>query len=1033
LIICDALAHNNKSTYDILYRQGNYNVLIDSLQKNLKIKSLPANDYIQYSLLLIECYQSMGRIADAERYLENIYPIVKGRYEDFNYERDYYLYKGMNARKLMHLAEAETYYKKAYAIDKKRNLKLNFITDYRYFADLAFVKDEFDKAIMFAKKGISWTNIVHTANQDSASIAQLYNTLGMAYYLKSYNDSAAFFLNKALETGKEFFRVGNMFLSRVYYNYGIYYESLSDHRKARNFYLQAYKNLNFYKVEYAFNAEILGALGYNEYMLKNYESAIYYYNNDLEITKKFFGPYHPDIAWGYQNLGLVYTAMKNYDAAQEQFNKSLNLRKNIYSKNHHIMSFLYTDMANLYLKRKEYDKSLDVLSDALKIEYYLTPDSNTLRLADIYLLRANVYGESNKYTESNINANLALKIYDKLLSSTHSYKSRIYYRLAANALAQDKYTYCVQYVNKALQNCYYKKVSTAKLQNMALDSIAFDEEYLKALLLKANLLQELYVKTKHAKLLEYALQYYYRATHVLKKLRNSYAYDDLKLDITEQYTICNYRGLEVANTLYQISRNEDYLDDAYYFAENNKATLLLNQFLKEDLLFKNKISLRTLDYENELSKKINYCRILISSETAQSSKTDSLQLQLATLLKAKRKFHAELEQKIPEYYHLRYGEPIITLPKTQRKLKGSHVILHYTVTEDYTYIFEITRNKVSLQKIPNEKLLPLVYNINAQLGSHMADSAKVAIEKLGNILMPLSELHTVRKMIVIPDPQLISCPSEYLQYNKFRTFVPTIYNSSVTLYFKSSQHNKIFKNQLSAIAPVKFNKPWQELPNTINELSAISKYFKANNYTYQFANKSNILKSIAEDKILHIATHTHIDTVNPLKSYFQLFNKDSMATDTTRLYMYEVYEAPLNTNLAVLSTCNSGVGKLCKGEGITSIASAFNSRHCSDLVFSLWSANDQSTTMIMDKMYFYLSKRNHPYEALYLAKKDYLESVGRLGSNPYYWAGFICYGNQHTNYYSMPNVWKVLAITILGSLFLLFVMYFIFVKNASKL
>ncbi len=1028
-----SFGHNIKNSFYELYRQGNYNILIDSLQESLKSKTIPANDYIQYSLLLIECYQTMGKINDAERHLEDIYPIVKGRYEDFNYERDYYLYKGMNARKLMHLNEAESYYKKAFDIDKKRNLKLNFTTDYRYFADLAFVRDEFDKAITYAKKGISWTNIVHTANQDSASIAQLYNTLGMAYYLKSFNDSAAFFLNKALVTGKEFFRYGNHFLSRVYYNYGIYYESLSDHRKARDCYLKAYKNLEHYKVEYSLKAEILGALGYNEYMLKNYETAIYYYNKDIEITKKFFGIGHPDIAWGYQNLGLVYTAMKNYDVAQEQFDKSYLLRKNSFNTNHHLMSILYTDMASLYLKRKEYEKSLGLLTDALKIEYNVSTETNTIRKADVYLMMADVYSDQKDYSLSNIAANTALNIYYTIFSNTHSYKSLAHYRLASNALKEKKYLICFQQVNKALQNCSYKNLSIAKITTISLDSIVFDEEYLQAILLKAQLLQELYAKSKNVRLLQYALQHYYRATYILKKLRSNYAYDDLKLDITEQYTICNYGGIETANTLYQISREKKYLSDAYYFAENNKATLLLHQFLKEDILFKNKVSLKTLEEENALSKKINYCRILMSSESSHTVKSDSLQLQLAKLLKEKKRFQSELEQKIPEYYHLRYGESLISLQKTQRKLKNSETLLHYTVTDDFTYVFTITNESVKLQKTSNEKILPVVYKINEQLRTYSPDSIGEIFGEIGNILMPLNDIHAIRKIIVVPDPQLLSCTSEYLQYRKFHTFAPTVYNSSATLYFKNSHHNKIFKNELSAIAPVKFNSPWQELPNTINELVSITKYFKSNNYTYQYANKSNALKSIAEDKILHIATHTHIDTMNPLNSYFQLYNKDSMPAETTRLYMYEVFEAPLITNLAVLSTCNSGVGKLCRGEGIASIAGAFNSRHCQDLVFSLWSANDQSTTKIMDRMYFYLSKRKHPYEALSISKKEYLKSVGRLGANPYYWAGFICYGNHKSSYYSMPNVWYVLAITTLGSILLLLSIYFIMIKRKIPL
>jgi len=65
---------------------------------------------------------------------------------------------------------------------------------------------------------------------------------------------------------------------------------------------------------------------------------------------------------------------------------------------------------------------------------------------------------------------------------------------------------------------------------------------------------------------------------------------------------------------------------------------------------------------------------------------------------------------------------------------------------------------------------------------------------------------------------------------------------------------------------------------------------------------------------LHISTHaTSGDFVN--------LATISFSDDT--LLLTEVYKLNLNPNLVVLSACETGVGKLIKGDGVMSITSGF--------------------------------------------------------------------------------------------------------------
>jgi CHAT domain-containing protein len=61
-----------------------------------------------------------------------------------------------------------------------------------------------------------------------------------------------------------------------------------------------------------------------------------------------------------------------------------------------------------------------------------------------------------------------------------------------------------------------------------------------------------------------------------------------------------------------------------------------------------------------------------------------------------------------------------------------------------------------------------------------------------------------------------------------------------------------------------------------------------------------------------------------------------------------------------------------------------------NVVGALWEANDDSTPLLMDKMYEGLGNRLEPSDALHSAKLALLHSGGNF-SRPYFWAPFLVY------------------------------------------
>lgn len=96
----------------------------------------------------------------------------------------------------------------------------------------------------------------------------------------------------------------------------------------------------------------------------------------------------------------------------------------------------------------------------------------------------------------------------------------------------------------------------------------------------------------------------------------------------------------------------------------------------------------------------------------------------------------------------------------------------------------------------------------------------------------------------------------------------------------------------------------------------------------------------------------------------------------------------------VLSACETGVGKLYKGEGAMSIARGFQYAGVKNLVFSLWQINDLSTSQVMQSFYKNLNQSQSTYYSNRQSKLDYLQDkrISNIKKSPYYWGAFVYYG-----------------------------------------
>lgn len=93
-----------------------------------------------------------------------------------------------------------------------------------------------------------------------------------------------------------------------------------------------------------------------------------------------------------------------------------------------------------------------------------------------------------------------------------------------------------------------------------------------------------------------------------------------------------------------------------------------------------------------------------------------------------------------------------------------------------------------------------------------------------------------------------------------------------------------------------------------------------------------------------------------------------------------------NTNLVVLSACDTGKGHQNGTDGAMGLQRAFKAAGARTMVTSLWQIPDEATSLLMQFFYSHLFSSCSIHESLKLAQKD-LREAGY--TDPYYWASFV--------------------------------------------
>ena len=373
-----------------------------------------------------------------------------------------------------------------------------------------------------------------------------------------------------------------------------------------------------------------------------------------------------------------------------------------------------------------------------------------------------------------------------------------------------------------------------------------------------------------------------------------------------------------------------------------------------------------------------------------TSVEDSLQ----TLLSQTEKFTKETYPNLSLF-----TEKEFKVKELQSQLRENELLIKYIVFDDQIAMYSIVKNDVNVVlKSWTESDANKINQFIATLKNKKFNS-KEAIEIASLILPQIDE--RIEHIIINPDGILAKLPFEVLSKdNSLLTEQYAIsYTSNLGFVFPEvTQAN--YNSELAVYAP--------EYPNSNVELAVrsepvflegaqkeselISQLFSSTLYKGKQLTKQDFIETASQHKLLHLAMHAEVNNKESSMSRLLFGDENSQKDD---LYLEELYGLNLSADLAVLSACNTGVDASNLGPDIESFQRAFTFAGVPATVASLWEVPDQATKEIMVSFYQNLKKGQLKSQALNNAKKEYVKKYTDTKlSQPYYWAGFVLYGED---------------------------------------
>ncbi|WP_158856032.1 CHAT domain-containing protein [Lunatibacter salilacus] len=755
----------------------------------------------------------------------------------------------------------------------------------------------------------------------------------------------------------------------------------------------------------------------------NYQEALRLQEHTLKAKEKFFPPGHPEITESLIHVGQTHRFVSNYGEAKVFLAKALKELEKAdgdyymqFADVHYTLALIHESEKNISLAKHHYLMAKDHFEKAYREKFdfvYLD-----------FLGNAAEFFSKNNEPQYALNwSKLGLDYISKVngRSSMSGFlqvlnQGRVYYNLGEfqNALihANESLTILDERLNQA---------------ESGIDSIRINYDKPQSILLSEKSQYELNPAKSIANL-EHILKRLLDAMEILEK-RKSYLSEseDLTVLVAQNEDLMDFIK-KIQLELYEKTGDKKYLDDLIAVQEASVYSRIRTQLNQHtDIRFAG-VPKNLQDQESLLKKELNE----LFDGGGDLSEYHRLSSEWESFLE-------KLRLEFPDYYHMRYAE---ISPENMEIPFDAQIVRYFFVEEKLKAVVFSNGKKKLFHLDFDPELIPALHGN----WDNPRDLGKITHALYQQLWEPFALEFDKDRVLVIPSRVLFNLnfdvltESDLVDYSEYSSIgllgrhdisyhyslrllngerhspIPTNYIAFAPGFMDSMKDNYLN----SAKDSLSLDKAYLSLlpqPFSIHLAKRASELFSGKSYVYEQSTPEVFRKYAGNNKIIHIATHAESNNISPAFSRL-IFAKSDKPEEDNSVYAYEIYNTEMKAHLTVLTACETGKPIYKPGEGMISLAHAFQYSGSESLLTSLWRIDEKSSMEITEHFLAFLSEGMAKDKALKQAKLKYLSDANGRTLSPQYWAGLVLIGDPEPIEGLGPNkfwmAWVFILLTLSG-------------------
>jgi CHAT domain-containing protein len=502
-----------------------------------------------------------------------------------------------------------------------------------------------------------------------------------------------------------------------------------------------------------------------------------------------------------------------------------------------------------------------------------------------------------------------------------------------------------------------------------------------------------------------------------------------------------YEGIYHDAVEIEIERGHDAA--AFYLVERSRARGFLALLAERDLALSGELpaALERSRRDNAARYDQKLHELSLWAPAAGDAARQTLLRELSRLRREREDIAAAVRKASPRLAALREPQPL-DLAAARQALDPGTLALSYSVGAERTALFALTREgklRVKVLPLGEPQLRRDVEHFLEQIRTQESPE-DLARSLYRALIAPVADLvGTSRRLLILPDGPLHRLPFGALlrdtpgrgqlltEWRPLHSALSlTVYGALRAARDGASRTGK--PARLVAFADPRYPREtapdgepgaarrnslephkltWAPLPYSRSEVERSAEaYPAARLYLGEEATEEQA-KAIHDAPILHFATHGYLDDRTPLDSALVLSipEKLSPGRDNGLLQVWEIFESVrLDSDLVVLSACESALGRELSGEGLIGLTRAFQYAGARSVIASLWDVPDQTTAELMARLHHHLAAGLPKDQALRAAQMELIRKPVRITtaagqtletgtSAPFFWAAFQLFGD----------------------------------------